>query len=35
MGSRQASRLAVVVIAAMTIAFPSAAAGKRHRTPRR
>jgi sugar lactone lactonase YvrE len=30
MGSRQASRLAVMVIAALTIAFPSAAAGKRH-----
>jgi hypothetical protein len=30
MGSRQASRMAVVVIAALTIAFPSAAAGNRH-----
>ena len=30
MGFRQASRMAVVVIAAVTIAFPSAAAGKRH-----
>jgi hypothetical protein len=30
MGSRQASTIAVVVIAAVTIAFPSAAAGKRH-----
>jgi sugar lactone lactonase YvrE len=30
MGSRQASRMAVVVIAAVTIALPSAAAGKRH-----
>jgi hypothetical protein len=30
MGSRQASRMAVVLIAAVTIAFPSAAAGKRH-----
>ena len=29
MGSRQASRMAVVVIAVVTIAFPSAAAGKR------
>jgi sugar lactone lactonase YvrE len=31
MGSRQASRVAVVVVAAVMIAFPSAAAGKRHR----
>ena len=30
MDSRQASRMAVVVIAAVTIAFPSAAAGNRH-----
>ena len=30
MGIRLASRMAVVVIAAVTIAFPSAAAGKRH-----
>jgi hypothetical protein len=30
MGSRLASRLAVVVVAAVTIAFPSAAAGKHH-----
>ena len=30
MSSRQASRMAVVVIAAVTIALPSAAAGKGH-----
>lgn len=30
MGTRLASRMAVVVIAAVTVAFPSAAAGKRH-----
>src|SRR5829696_1583219 len=30
MGSRQASMIAAVVIAAVTIALPSAAAGKRH-----
>src|SRR4051812_32985972 len=30
MGSRQASRMAVVLIAAVTMALPSAAAGKRH-----
>ena len=30
MGSRQASRMAVLIIAAVTMAFPSAAAGKRH-----
>jgi sugar lactone lactonase YvrE len=30
MGSRQASRMAVVVIAVVTMAFPAAAAGKRH-----
>ena len=30
MGFRQASRMAAVVIAAMTIALPSAAAGKKH-----
>ena len=30
MGARQASRMAVAVIAAVTIAFPSAAAGKPH-----
>ena len=30
MGSRQESRLAVVVLAVVTIAFPAAAAGNRH-----
>jgi hypothetical protein len=33
MGSRQASKTAVVVMAAVTIAFPSAAAGKPHHPP--
>jgi sugar lactone lactonase YvrE len=33
MGSRQASRMGVVIIAAVTIALPSAAAGKRHPHP--